>query len=121
MCRTIHDGALWRLLPVVLPEYLGAIRANFAMLRSLQRKPSPIALLCGTVEPCACQNSLDYRALQTYDCAVLRWPFEELRPKGRAAPKSPQTTKPIDRDWGGRWAFFVLGTNGAELIKVSEC
>jgi hypothetical protein len=67
------------------------------------------------------KTALTLAILQTYDCAVLRWPFEELRPKGRAAPKSPQTTKPID--WigavGGRFSCSEqFGPNSSKLASV---
>jgi hypothetical protein len=107
-------GALWRLFPVVRPEYL----ANVALLRSCKESPPPLLFFFGgPYSLLHVKTALTVAILQTYDCAVLRWPFEELRPKGRAAPKSPQTTKPIDMDWGGRWAFFVLGAIRAELIE----
>jgi hypothetical protein len=67
------------------------------------------------------KTALTLAILQTYDCAVLRWPFEELRPKGRPRPSRLRLQSPST--WigavGGR--FFVLGIIGAELIEASEC
>ena len=119
MCRNYSPGgALWRLFPVVRPEYLGAIRANFALLRSCKESPPPLLFFfAGPYSLLHVKTALTVAILQTYDCAVLRWPFEELRPKGRAAPKSPQTTKPIDMDWGGRWAFFCARSNSGRTHR----
>jgi hypothetical protein len=44
------------------PKYLDAVRATFAEPGPARKEPSPMAvLLCRTVEPSACLNSLDCR------------------------------------------------------------
>jgi len=82
--------------------------------------PSPIAVLCRTVELPAFQNSLDCSDHSEIRLRRLEMGRpEKLRPpEGRAAPKfSLRLQRPIDMDWGIRSVGFYPALDNSTPIS----